>query len=105
MTPPFHPLRIKLPGDRVKLPRHAADESRGYYYGTVVRGKVSWYGALIPDAHGLCIQWDEPVPYLGSFSILDVAISDEPDPVWEVVDRWQDRMALPKQSAQIAKAD
>jgi hypothetical protein len=32
------------------IPRHPADESRGYYFGVVIQnGKV---------------HWDEPVPYL-----------------------------------------
>ena len=34
--PLFHPYHLKLVGDRVKIPRFPTDESRGYYYGTVI---------------------------------------------------------------------
>lgn len=65
MTPPFHKFHKKKLGDRVKIPRHAADESRGYYYGTVDIA-----------AKGLIIKWDEDVPFLGKYSNLFTAIKD-----------------------------
>ena len=50
MIPPFHPLTVKKEGDRVKMLRHPADESRGYYYGTVIP---------IPMHDYLKVRWDE----------------------------------------------
>ena len=52
----FHPLTTKMEGDRVKTPRHPADESRGLYYGTVIHGK------RLHDE--LLIRWDENIPYM-----------------------------------------
>lgn len=82
--PPFHPIRTKFPGDKVKVPRFATDESRGYYYGTVIRGT-----RLSDDDNQLVVEWDEPVPYLGKYSETVVAISDMPDPIWEGLDAWR----------------
>lgn len=75
MTPPFHKLHRKKLGDRVKIPRHAADESRGYYYGIVINGCQTFDGFDIA-AKGLIIKWDEDVPFLGKYSNLFTAIKD-----------------------------
>jgi hypothetical protein len=48
--PPFHPLTPKYPGDRVMIPRHPADESRGFHYGVVIADDK--------------VRWDEAIPYL-----------------------------------------
>jgi hypothetical protein len=59
--PPFHPLTPKQPGDRVMVPRHPADESRGYYYGTVTsNGKVIW---------------EQPIPFMPRVTDTFPAIS------------------------------
>jgi hypothetical protein len=77
MTPPFHKLHKKKLGDRVKIPRHAADESRGYYYGTIIRGRFAFeIGQFVPGGTELIVEWDEPVPFLGKYSGTVVAIKD-----------------------------
>lgn len=59
--PPFHPLTPKAVSDRVMIPRHPADESRGYYYGVVIaRDKV---------------RWDEPIPFMDRVTDTFPAIS------------------------------
>jgi hypothetical protein len=89
----FHKYRPKVLGDRVKIPRHAADERRGYYYGTVIHGHRTFDGFAL-GGPGLIVEWDEPVPYLGKFSETIVAISDMPDPVWGTLDAWKDARQL-----------
>jgi hypothetical protein len=77
MTPPFHKHHAKKLGDRVKIPRHAADESRGYYYGTVIRGKFIFdIGQFVPGGTELIVEWDDPVPFLGKYSGTMVAIKE-----------------------------
>jgi hypothetical protein len=75
-APPFHKLRKKTLGDSVKIPRHAADESRGYYHGKVIAGNFnSDLGAFFPgEGNGLIVEWDRPVPFLGKYSSTIVAI-------------------------------
>jgi len=73
--PPFHKLHKKSLDDRVKLPRHAADESRGYHYGTVIHGAFLDEAGFMPGGdNGLIVEWDEPVPFLGKYSGTMVAI-------------------------------
>jgi hypothetical protein len=95
MTPPFHKLHKKKLDDRVKIPRHAADESRGYYYGTVIHGKFAFeVGQFLPGGNQLIVEWDEPVPFLGKYSGTMVAIQDT----------IRKTKPLPKQRLRIAKA-
>lgn len=54
---PFHPMTTKKIGDRVKVPRFATDETRGYHYGTVEHR---------PLRDELIVVWDQPIPYMGS---------------------------------------
>lgn len=71
----FHKFHKKALGDRVKILRHAADESRGYYYGTVIHGSFSFdISAFLPGGDQLIVEWDEPVPFLGKYSGTIVAI-------------------------------
>jgi hypothetical protein len=71
----FHKFHKKALGDRVKIPRHAADESRGYYYGTVIHGTFDWDTTkFMPGGNDLIVEWDEPVPFLGKYSGTMVAI-------------------------------
>ena len=73
--PPFHKFHKKLLGDRVKIPRHAADESRGYYDGTVIHGTFDFEIArFMPGGNQLIVEWDHPVPFLGKYSGIIVAI-------------------------------
>jgi len=53
--PTFHSSTIKQLGDRVKILRHPADESRGYVFGTVTHR---------PPSDELIVMWDEKLPYL-----------------------------------------
>jgi hypothetical protein len=93
-TPTFHKFRPKLVGDRVKIPRYPTDESRGYYHGTVVFGRITPFGTVTPGGNTLIVEWDEPVPYLGRYSDTIVAISDasdpDPDPLWDILENWKD---------------
>ena len=89
-APPFHQLHPKILGDRVKIPRHAADESRGFYYGTVIQGRIRFDREINFDSDGLIVEWDEHVPYLGKYSETFCAIAAEPSPVWNAVDSWRD---------------
>lgn len=59
--PPFHKLTPKQPGQRVKIPRFATDESRGYVHGTV-----------LPSGS---VEWDEYIPYLGKVTSASSAMS------------------------------
>lgn len=96
MTPPFHKFQNKRLGDRVKIPRHALDESRGYYYGTVINGRRTfgeWHEFEL-IGKGLIVEWDENIPFLGKYSDLDVAIKDTS----------KKSKPLPKQSVPIANA-
>ena|SRR5258705_515497 len=73
--PPFHKLHKKFFGDRVKIPRHAADESRGYHYGTVMHGTFDVEIArFMPGGNELIVEWDDPVLFLGKYSGTMVAI-------------------------------
>ena len=75
MTPPFHKFYKKHLGDRVKIPRHAADESRGYYHGIVINGTFDFgIAKFMPGGKELIVEWDEPVPFLGKYSGTMVAI-------------------------------
>jgi hypothetical protein len=65
MTPPFHPQTTKMIGDRVKMPRHPADESRGWYYGTVFHQAPS---------DRLKVRWDEDIPYCSRITDTYIAI-------------------------------
>jgi hypothetical protein len=95
MTPPFHKFHKKKLGDRVKIPRHPTDESRGYYYGTVIRGRFIFdLGQFVPGGKELIVEWDEPVPFLGKYSGTMVAIKD-------IIKKSK---RSPKQSLQIANA-
>jgi len=77
------------------IPRHAADESRGYYYGTVICGSFSFdINAFLPGGKELIVEWDEPVPFLGKYSGTMVAIKDTK----------KTSKRSPKQSPQIANA-
>jgi hypothetical protein len=88
-SPPFHKFRPKLVGDRVKIPRYPTDESRGYYYGTVIFGRRTFEG-FMPGGNELIVEWDEAVPYLGKYSATIVSISDGPvDPVWDILKSWK----------------
>jgi hypothetical protein len=90
MSPPFHPFRVKLLGDRVKIPRFPTDESRGYYHGTVIRGRIlSDRVLLLENGDDLIVEWNEPVPYLGKYSATNVAISTEADPIWDALEHWR----------------
>jgi hypothetical protein len=60
-VPPFHRLKLKASGERVRTPRFPTDESRGYYYGTVLPGGD--------------VEWDELVPHLGKRSSVIPAMS------------------------------
>lgn len=92
MTPPFHKLHKKKLGDRVKIPRHPADESRGYHYGTVINGCRHFDGPTFDlTGKGLIVEWDEDIPFLGKYSDLFVAIKDASKPA----------IRSPKQSLQI----
>lgn len=96
MTPPFHKLHKKKLGDRVKIPRHAADESRGYYYGTVIHGRRAFEDPSEFDlsGKGLIVAWDEYIPFLGMYSELSTTIKDTS----------KKAKRSPKQSLQIANA-
>lgn len=61
----FHPYTTKQEGDRVKIPRHPLDESRGYYFGTVIHR---------PPSDHFLVQWDEDIPYLPNPSFTTPAI-------------------------------
>jgi len=61
----FHPYTYKYEGDRVKIPIHPADESRGYVSGTVIHRAPS---------DELIVQWDEKLPYLPNPSPIFPAI-------------------------------
>jgi hypothetical protein len=61
----FHPYTNKLEGDRVKVPIHPADESRGYVFGTVIHR---------PPSDELIVQWDEKLPYMPNPSFILPAI-------------------------------
>ena len=78
MTPPFHKLHKKKLDDRVKIPRHPADESRGYYYGTVINGRRCLFDESEFEliGKGLIVEWDEDIPFLGKYSDLSTAIKD-----------------------------
>jgi hypothetical protein len=91
--PPRHPLRMKFIGDRVKLPRFPTDESRGYYYGTIIHGRRISDDEFLPGGKDLVVEWDEHVPFLGKYSEPIVAISVLPDPVWEGLDAWKNTFA------------
>jgi hypothetical protein len=80
MNPPLHKCRPKVLGDRVKIPRHPADESRGFHYGTIIHGRKLFDGEFIPEGPGLIVEWDEHIPYLGSYSDTFVAISNNSQP-------------------------
>jgi hypothetical protein len=72
----FHKFHKKKLGDRVKLPRHAADESRGYYYGTVIHGTFDFEIAkFIPGGNELIVEWDEAIPFLGKYSGTMIALT------------------------------
>jgi hypothetical protein len=74
-APPFHKFHKKKLGDRVKLPRHAADESRGYHYGTVIHGAFLDDAGFMPSVgNDLIVEWDHPIPFLGKYSGTIVAI-------------------------------
>ena len=73
--PPFHKFHEKLLDDRVKIPRHAADESRGYYYGIVIHGTFNFdVSQFLPGGNQLIVEWHKPVPFLGKYSGTMVAI-------------------------------
>ena len=82
---------MKFIGDRVKIPRFPADESRGYYHGTIVQGRRIFDDEFRfePGSKDLVVEWDERVPFLGKYSETIVAISELPDPVWEGLDTWR----------------
>jgi hypothetical protein len=65
MTPPFHQLTTKKEGDRVKILRHPADESRGWYYGTV-------FHQALTDS--LRVRWDEDIPFCSKVTDINIAI-------------------------------
>jgi hypothetical protein len=74
-APPFHKFHEKNLDDRVKIPRHAADESRGYYQGIVINGTFDFEAAkFMPGGNQLIVEWDAPVPFLGKYSGTMVAI-------------------------------
>jgi hypothetical protein len=58
---PLHPWTEKKEGDRVKTPKFYSDESRGYYYGSVIARTTEGRPTLL-------VQWDEPVPYWGGYT-------------------------------------
>jgi hypothetical protein len=62
---PRHPLRTKVVGDRVKIPKFPTDESRGYDYGTVF---------AIGSSDNLYVLWDKSLPYLARRTDIRCAI-------------------------------
>jgi hypothetical protein len=61
----YHPMTTKKIGDRVKVPKHPADYSRGYFFGTVIHRGPS---------DNLLVQWDENIPYMSNPGPLMPAI-------------------------------
>lgn len=61
----FHEYTHKQIGDRVKVPKHPADHSKGYFFGTVIHRGPS---------DNLLVQWDENIPYMSNPSPILPAI-------------------------------
>lgn len=60
--PPFHPFTEKKLKDRVKISKLPLDESKGFFFGSVVAiGIRTQY-----TNRGIRIAWDLPVPFWGN---------------------------------------